>query len=397
MERIKWAASAAQARETVVFRASQLAEQRAAGVPVGDLGKGIGAQVALARRESPSHAARLVGLAEALVCEMPATMAALTAGTISEWRATLVARETACLSREDRREVDARVGGRLATMSDKQVLREARKHAYELDPQSVVARGRRAVADRRVTIRPAPDTMAVVSALLPAAQGVAVYAALTGDADSKRAHGDDRSRGQVMADTLVERVTGQTKADQTPVEVRLVMTDRTLLAGDQIPARLDGYGPIPAPAARALIRDLDPDTKAWLRRLFLDPCTGLLTAMDPKRRLFKHALRRAVVIRDEYCRTPWCGAPIRHIDHVIPAEDGGVTSETNGQGLCEACNHAKQAPGWRSRPGPGGAGDSVTITTPTGHAYTSRPPPLPGAPPEQHSRKPSRIDVYWAA
>jgi hypothetical protein len=56
LERIKWAASAAQARETVVFRASQLAGQRAAGVPVGDLGKGIGAQVALARRESPSHA-----------------------------------------------------------------------------------------------------------------------------------------------------------------------------------------------------------------------------------------------------------------------------------------------------------------------------------------------------
>jgi hypothetical protein len=45
----------------------------------------------------------------------------------------------------------------------------------------------------------------------------------------------------------------------------------------------------------------------------------LLTAIDPRRRLFKHALRRAVVGRDECCRTPWCGALIRHIDHVIAA------------------------------------------------------------------------------
>ncbi|MGI8701265.1 MAG: HNH endonuclease [Nocardioidaceae bacterium] len=86
-----------------------------------------------------------------------------------------------------------------------------------------------------------------------------------------------------------------------------------------------------------------------------------------------------VEVRDEICRTPWCGAPIRHADHVVAVEAGGETSEPNGQGLCEACNHAKQAHRWRSRPGPGGAGESVQITTPTGHAYISRPPPLPGA------------------
>ncbi|MDP9317515.1 MAG: HNH endonuclease, partial [Actinomycetota bacterium] len=102
LERLKAAAAAAQAREAVAFKASQLAEQGAAGVSARDLGKGIGAQVALARRESPYLGARLVGLAEALVRELPHTMAALTAGTISEWRATLVARESACLSADDR-------------------------------------------------------------------------------------------------------------------------------------------------------------------------------------------------------------------------------------------------------------------------------------------------------
>ena len=57
-----------------------------------------------------------------------------------------------------------------------------------------------------------------------------------------------------MADTAVERLTGQATADGVPVEVHLVMTDRTLLGGDPEPAELDGYGPLPAPLARAWLR-----------------------------------------------------------------------------------------------------------------------------------------------
>jgi hypothetical protein len=132
-----------------------------------------------------------------------------------------------------------------------------------------------------------------------------------------------------------------------------------------------------------LVRSLDPDSKAWIRRFLTGPITGLLSAVDPKRRLITGPLRLAMVYRDVYCRTPWCGAPIRHGDHVLPIEHGGQTAEANTQGLCEACNYTKQAPGWRNTPGPHGAGQSVTITTPTGHTYTSRPPPLPGAPDEQ--------------
>ena len=52
---------------------------------------------------------------------------------------------------------------------------------------------------------------------------------------------------------------------------------------------------------------------------------------------------------------------------------GGPTSASNGQGLCEACNHAKRAHRWRARPGPDGA---VTTTLPTGRTFTTRPPPI---------------------
>jgi uncharacterized protein DUF222/HNH endonuclease len=399
MEKVKGALAAAQARETVAFKESRLAERKAAGCRLGERGKGVGSEVALARREPPSRAGRLVGMADALVHEMPCTMAALSTGAVSEWRAMILVQETACLSVEHRREVDRRMGVGLGSMSDRQVRAEAKRIGYELDPASIVARSSRAEKDRRVTSKGAPDTMMQIRALLPVVEGAAVMAALTRAADAARAGVDDRSRNQVMADTLVERVTGQVKADQVPVEVQLVMTDRTLLGDDHTPAWLAGYGPVPAAFVRNLLRRLDDDTKVWVRRVFTDPCTGVVSAVDTKRRRLSGSLRRAIIIRDRWCRMPWCGAPIRHGDHVVPVEDGGETTEANTQGLCEACNYAKQAPGWRSTPGPGGAGVSVEITTPTGHTYESRPPPLPGVPrpdrePDVTPQQVPAIEIY---
>jgi hypothetical protein len=374
LEEIKAAAAAEQARETVAFKAAQLAAQETARVPVRDRGKGISAQVALARRESPHRGARLVGLAEALVGELPHTLAALTRGEISEWRATIVARETACLSREDRGAADRELAGRLATLGDRQVEAEAKRIAYRLDPHAFMARIRGQQADRRVTLRPAPTTMSLLTGFLPVAQGVAAYAALTKHADSLRAAGDERTRAQIMADTLVERVTGQASAEHTPVEVQVIMSDQTLLGSDNEPAELLGYGPLPASLVRNLVRD--SEAEVWLRRLYAEG--GRLVGLESSRRIFPEGLRRQVVARDRVCRTPWCDAAVRHIDHAVPAEAGGSTSESNGQGLCEACNLAKQATGWRARPGPAGAGQLVDTTTPTGHRYVSRPPDPPG-------------------
>ena len=375
LERLKSAAAAAQAVVTADFVASQRAAQRAAGVKADKVGQGIAAQVGLARRDSPHRGSRYVGLAQALVTELPHTMAALRCGDISEWRATIVARETACLEPADRRAVDAELGPRLAEWGDRQVEAQARKVTYRLDPQAFMERTRGAQKHRRVTLRPAPDTMSRLTGFLSVQQGVAAYAALCREADRLRATGDPRSRDQVMADLMAERLTGQTLASATPVEVLLVMTEDTLFGGDE-PADLVGGGPIPAPAARDLLRD--PDVTAWLRRVHTRPGDGTLVAMDSTRREFPAPLRRLLLVRDRYCRTSWCGAPVRHADHVRPWADGGATSEANGQGLCEACNYANQAPGWHARPGPDGAGDLVETTTPTGHTYASRPPPLPG-------------------
>ena len=193
--------------------------------------------------------------------------------------------------------------------------------------------------------------MVYLTALLPVADGVAAYAALRADADRARAIGDPRARGQVMADALVTRLTGcATSADGrpvVPVSIGLVMTDRALFAGAHDSATISEHGPVPADLARQLVlRNLDSRTRTWVRRLYTHPDSGELAAMDARQRRFPVQLASFLRYRDQWCRTPWCNAPIRQADHVVEASSGGPTSAADGQGLCEACNYAKEAPGW---------------------------------------------------
>ncbi len=367
---------------------------------------GVAGQVALARRVSPSRGSRHLAVALALVRHLPRTLAALEVGALSEWRADLVVREVAVLSPEDQSAVDAELFEGLGPegvgrFGDRELVRRVRAIAYRLDAESALNRCRGAEEQRRVSIRPAPDTMSYVTAYLPVAQGVAVHAALTAASAASRAGGDARSTGQLMADLLVERVTGQATATAVPVEVQVVITDRALLSHDPTPAQVPGYGTVPAGWARDLVRQT-PEA-VWLRRLYTHPDDGTLVAMDSTRRLFDGGLRRFLVARDGTCRTPWCDAPIRHLDHVVDHASGGPTSAHNGQGTCERCNHTKQQPGWHARPQPASPPGSwrphtVVTVTPTGHRYASTAPPvLPGEKPDRFSPLERHLETLLAA
>lgn len=350
-------------------------------MPAARRGRGLASEIALARRDSPARGSRHLGFAKALVYEMPHTLAALDCGALSEWRATLIVRESACLDVADRRALDAELcgdPGDLEGMGDARVVAAARAIAYRLDPQAVVDRAANAENDRTVTIRPAPDTMTYLTALLPVAQGVSVYAALTRAADTRC---DGRSRGQVMADTLVERVTGRDAAVPTPIAVNLVMSDETLLGAANTPAQLCGYGPIPAAVARTMVASAvtDQRSRATLRRLYAHPQAGALVSMESRARLFPRGLAAFIELRDQRCRMPYCDAPIRHRDHAQPHHRGGPTTATNGLGSCERCNYVKEAPGWRVSTDTDETGrHTAEFTTPTGMYYHCTAPPLPG-------------------
>ncbi len=395
LEKVKAAAGAAQAHIIAQFAASQQAANTAMGIRARYAGRGVPEQVGLARRVSPAAAARHVAKARALIEQLPSTFALWRRGEISEHVATIVVTETSHLTASDRRLVDEQLAGQMAGLSPKRAHAAARRLAIQADPAAAVARAGRAREDRRVWVRPAPDTMTVLTALLPCEQGVAAYAALRRHADTLTSAGDERSRDQIMADTLVQRLTGQASPDAVSAEIGLVMTDTTLLADDDTPADLTGYGPIPATLARTIAHGgSDHDSSAdratgdaerarvFLRRLFTDPATAIIAHTDPRRRRFDGALATLLIYRDRTCRDPYCDVPIRHLDHIRAHATGGSTTRHNGRGVCERGNYVKQMPGWTTR-----LADPyqhiVETTTPTGHTYRSAPPPAPGVHPRR--------------
>ena len=379
MEALRGALAARQAAEVVRFARSQVAEQLARDVHPRKVGQGITEQIALTCHVSPCIAARRLTSARAWWFDLPETYASLAAGELSEVVAEAVVNETRHLDASTRRQVDHRLReADLVGMSTREALARTRRLAYEADPRAFVERGRTERRHRRVGLRPAPDTMAVLTGYLPVEQGVACLAALKQHTDGVVATGDDRTRDQIMADTLVERLTGQARAQDVSVELQIVMPLDAVLDPDTgRTATVTGAGPLPARLAREIVAGTQ-GRRFW-RRLFSSPRGHLIDA-DPRRRHFAGALATLLRARDQTCRDPFCGAPIRHLDHIERFADGGPTTLANGRGACVRHNLVRELPGWKVHLVQDGLGDephTVVVRTPTGHSYSSRAPDPP--------------------
>ena len=287
--------------------------------------------------------------------------------------------ETRHLDGTTRRDVDARLADAdLAGAGVREAAALARRYAYEADREAYVARGRYERRHRRVGLRPAPDTMSVLSGYLPVEQGVACLAALRRHTDGVVASGDERTRGQIMADTLVERLTGQATASDVSFKVQIVMPGE--LAADPHSSRtatITGAGPLPGPLAHAVV-DASNGVKRW--RIVRATLAGHVVGLEPRRRRFTGPLGDLITVRDQTCREPFCGAPVRHLDHVTRYTDGGETTLANGRGLCARHNLVREQPGWTAtvvHDGLGHHAHTVRTTTPTGHVYTGRAPDPP--------------------
>ncbi|MBN9099775.1 MAG: DUF222 domain-containing protein [Pseudonocardia sp.] len=385
LEQMRAALAAAQHAEMVAFGRQQVEEQIAL-VEAGRLdpvalGRGIADQIALACKVSPFYGSRRLGIARALDSDLSDVGALLAAGRISERIAEIVVSQTSHLDPELRRLVDKQLAaGGLEELSLRRAESLIKRCAYDADRAAYVARGRTARKDRRVGLRLAPDTMSVLSGFLPVEQGVACLAALRAHADTVLAAGDTRTRDQVMADTLIERVTGQATATDVNVEIGIVIPLDALLDPDAGgSAEIVGHGPIPAGIAHDLLASTDG--RLWWRRLFTAPAGGPLVGCDPRRRRFDGVLAHLIAIRDGgRCRDPFCDAPIRHLDHIDRRRAGGPTSFVNGRGTCARGNYVRETPGWQVEvidDGLGARPHAVRTTTPTGHTYDSTAGPAP--------------------
>jgi len=187
-----------------------------------------------------------------------------------------------------------------------------------------------------------------------------------------------------MADTLVERLTGQTTAGDLNLELQLLMPLDALVSPDDPSApMIPGWGPLPHELARKILTT--SQGRKWWRRLFTAPSavkdrSGPIVGGDPTRRCFDGWLAKLIRLRDQTCRDPFCDAPIRHLDHITRHSDSGATTFENGRGACARGNLVREMPGWSIKlidcgfhTGP----HKIIITTPTGHHYLSRAPDPP--------------------
>ncbi len=137
--------------------------------------------------------------------------------------------ESVCLAVDDLIVFDGEIAPRLPGLTAKRAAKAARREVVRIDVEAARERAERNRADQRVTLMPETDGVAILQVRGPAEQLVAAQHALDSWARGLRSAGDERTIGQIMAQTLVERVTGLAHADAIDVEIQLVMDAPTML------------------------------------------------------------------------------------------------------------------------------------------------------------------------
>jgi hypothetical protein len=137
-------------------------------------------------------------------------LAALEQGRITVAKARILAAETMNLSDEHIAAVEQQVLVKARQQTPGQLRAATRKAVLSADPAATQKRAERARRERGVQMWPEPDGMATLSAYLPAAEAVGVFAVLDEYARRARGTSDERSMDAHRADALADLVLGPT-------------------------------------------------------------------------------------------------------------------------------------------------------------------------------------------
>jgi hypothetical protein len=150
--------------------------------------------------------------------------------------------------------------------------------------------------------------------------------------------------------------------------VRMVVPLSTLAGRDQLPAELEGFGPILGDLARQIA--FDPTGDLQWRASVIDE-HGELVADAHLRRQPNPTQVNHVKARDRTCRWPHCARPAMQadLDHTVAVADGGLTLTENLGALCRMHHVAKHNAGWMvTQPVPG----TFVHTSLLGQTYVRR-------------------------
>lgn len=345
-------------------------------------------EVACVLAISPPAAAKRLAQARAVDDHLPVAYAALAAGDVSLEHLAGLARMAGRVGPAIAAAVDAQVSADCHAMTPPMIDRAVLRAVASADPGGIGERHERAVADRYVTVYPAPDGMATLSVYGPAHDVQAVYTRI--DAASRLLPRDDvRTLPQRRFDLLVDGLLSGIPADGLPTaqgrapQIQVIVAATTLLGRDDQPAELVGYGPIDAHTTRRLAAD---PTGTW-RRIVTDPVTGQIidygrSTYRPPQNLVDH-----VTARDRTCRFPGCSVPAYRcdLDHIMAWERGGETKAANLAALCRRHHRLKTENYWTYEL----HDRRADWTSPTGRHYITAPETI--HPPPAESISPSTL------
>ncbi len=327
----------------------------------------------------------------------PAVADALATGALDVAKATALTRSTAHLGLATARTVQEAVLDRAPGLTCPQLRNAVRRLELTLDPQAAAERHERAKEDRAVTLTPASDSMAWLTAYLPADDAMRVMTGidlLARDGDCGRPddyRGIDARRADALVDVFSDVLdTGTWSGGSVDAAGRghagsvararrryrhphlnVTASASTLLSLDDAPAELTGYGPIPATMARKI------GARSTWEPLLVDDRTGAMLARAGRSYRPGPVLTGDVIRRDVTCTFPGCRTPAAQsdLDHIEPFDRDRPAAEqthhANLHALCRYHHRLKTHSGWRVERDPS---TGITIWhAPTGHAYARDP------------------------
>ncbi|WHP60659.1 DUF222 domain-containing protein [Arthrobacter sp. KFRI-F3372] len=363
------------------------------GMPVQAQEMAVAAEIGCVLALGPRAASTFLSVSHALTTNLPLTLAALQAGTISWQHARVMADEAATLDPAGAAALEAhfldpdtpRPAG-AATIGEMPAYRfkaKARTWRERHHPESLEKRHAKGVADRRVEYRPDQDGMAWLSACLPADQAMAGWNRLNALSRAAQGPTEPRTLTQLSADHFVQAIlTSGTNAssgdgagigtDLTPssrirAQVLVTVPVVSLMGVTDEPAMLDGFGPIPA----SMARDLVANGAESFHRVLVDPRDGAPLEIGRSSYRVTKAMRNWLRLRDGQCPFPGCSNPSldNEADHLLAWHHGGTTGISNLGQPCPKHHKLRHTSRWK--PTPATKNQPPGWTSPTGRHYTS--------------------------
>jgi hypothetical protein len=211
-------------------------------------------EVMVALGLSAAAAAGLLAESVTLVQRLPATWAALAAGSIGWNHARALAEIVGPVKDEARAGVEERLLARAGGKTVAQLREAARRAVLRADAAAAARRLAAAIRDRGVRMFPGRDGMGSLSATLPLPVAQACRRALEAYAADCGTPGDVRSKEQRMVDCLVDLILRPGVNGPVQIGLTVVAGVDTLTGGDE-PGEIDGQ-PVPAVLVRELAHTL---------------------------------------------------------------------------------------------------------------------------------------------